>query len=187
MWSSGRRLLVLVPCFVALLWLISFSPWWFSEATIKADHGVGTLDLQFASSVAHARATLDQLGPAGRRAYDVFQVVDVVFPVSYALALGGLIWTTWRGARRPWVLVLAAVPLAGAVLDYAENILVRVALASYPDTGRAVLATSVTVTTGKLVLSYAAQALTVVGIVLAAVRWLRHRGARPSPREVSAG
>ncbi len=133
-WSSGRRLFVLVPCFVFLLWLISFSPWWFSEATIKADHGIGTLDLQFANSAAHARDTLDLLGPAGRRAYDAFQIIDLLFPLSYALALSGLIWSLWRGVQRPWVAYLAAIPIAGAALDYLENALVRIALNSYPTT-----------------------------------------------------
>jgi hypothetical protein len=174
-WSSGRRLLVLVPCFVLTLWLISFSPWWFSEATIKADHGVGTLDLQFGGSSDRARATLDQLGSAGRDAYDAFQIVDIVFPLTYALALSGLIWSTWRGPARPWVLLLATVPIAGATFDYVENVLVRLALSSYPNTSDGVLTAGAAVTTIKLSLSYVSQALVAVGLVLAAIRALRRR------------
>lgn len=37
------------------------------------------------------------------------------------------------GARRGWVVLLAAVPIVGAGLDYLENLLVRVALSSHPD------------------------------------------------------
>ena len=170
--ERATPLRVLVPCFVFLLWLISFSPWWFSEATIKADHGIGTLDLQFASSADHARATLDQLGSTGRSAYDVFQIVDVLFPLSYALALSGLIWSLWRGVHRRFVVYLAAIPIAGAVLDYLENILVRVALHSYPATSSTELSVSVVVTTVKLVFSYASQLLVVLGLVAGLVRIL---------------
>lgn len=174
-WSSGRRLYVLVPCFFFLLWLISFSPWWFSEATIKTDHGIGTLDLQFASSAEHARATLDQLGSSGRSAYDSFQIIDVLFPLSYAFGLSGLIWSLWRGLQHRWVVYLAALPLVGAAFDYVENVLVRVALSTYPTVPRGVLAASVTVTTLKLVLSYLSQALVVIGLVAALLRFVRAR------------
>lgn len=177
-WAGGRRLFVLVPCFVVLLWLISFSPFWFSEQSIKADYGVGTLDLQFANTVDHARATLDQLGDPGRRAYDAFQIIDLIFPASYALALSGLIWTCWGGAGRRWVTYLAAVPIVGAALDYLENLLVRVALTTYPNPSRAELGVGVTVTTAKLVLSYGSQFLVVVGLVVAVIARVRSQGSR---------
>lgn len=177
-WSGGRRLVVLLPVFVALLWLISFSPFWFSEASIKADYGTGTLDLQFGSHATQAITTLDRLGKSGRSAYDAFQVVDLLFPASYALALAGLIWAGWGGARQRWVIILAAVPMFGACLDYLENLLVRVALSTYPDVPTNLLTVSTTVTTLKLSLSYLSQVLAVVAIGLVVYRAFPNRTRR---------
>lgn len=175
-WVGGRRLVVLVPLFVVLLWLISFSPFWFSEASMQEAYGTGTLDLQFGSDATRAMTTLDALGTEGRRAYDAFQVVDILFPASYAVALAGLIWTGWDGARHRWVLTVTAVPVVGAVLDYAENLLVRVALSSYPDVPGGLLRMSTTVTTVKLSVSYLSEALAGVAVVLLLVRSVRRRG-----------
>lgn len=169
---------MLLPVFVALLWLISFSPFWFSEASIKAAYGTGTLDLQFGSHAAQAIATLNSLGDSGRSAYDAFQVVDLFFPASYALALAGLIWTGWDGARHRWVIALAAVPMLGAGLDYLENLLVRVALSIYPDVPTNLLTVSTAVTTLKLSLSYLSQALAVLAIGLVVYRAFRSRTGR---------
>lgn len=67
---------------------------------------------------------------------------------------------------------IAAVPMVGAGLDYVENLLVRIALSTFPDTSLTLLATSTTVTTNKLGASYLSQLLVVLGLFVAAVRWL---------------
>lgn len=174
-WSAGRPLPALVVVFVSLLWLISFSPFRFSEASISEAYGTGTLDLQLGADAGQAAATLDRLGEAGRHAYDQFQIVDLFFPASYALALGGLIWRTWQGGSRRWVALLAAVPMVGAALDYLENALVRAALWTFPDTSQGLLSVSTTVTTTKLLVSYVSQGLVLVGLLLLVVRTVRHR------------
>lgn len=181
-WSAGRPLPLLVLVFVVLLWLISFSSFAFSEASIARAYGTGTLDLQLGADAAQARDTLLRLGASGRQAYDGFQLVDLFFPASYALALSGLIWRTWQGERRAWVIWPAALPVLGAALDYLENALVRVALTTFPDVSDPVLTTSTTVTTVKLSLSYASQALVAIGLLVALTRLVtrmitRHRTA----------
>lgn len=188
---AGRPLPYLVLVFALLLWLISFSPFWFSEDSITRAYGTGTLDLQFGADAERAHVTLDQLGAAGRADYDGFQVVDLFFPASYALALSGLIWWGWHGDRHRWVTALAAVPLVGAALDYLENALVRTALWTYPDLPDGLLDVSTTVTSTKIALSYVSQAAVVLGLVVAAVRRVRRAGVpgsrRAGPRSARTG
>ena len=70
------------------------------------------------------------------------------------------------------------IPIVGAAFDYVENILVRIALSSFPNNSRAELTASVTVTTIKLVLSYASQWLAGISLVLGLIHVVQTRGKR---------
>jgi hypothetical protein len=176
--SRGRPLVAVVAVFVVALYLISFAPWApFSAAYITTvSGGSGVLDLEFAYGPAAAAARLDALGPAGRAAYDGFQIADLIFPATYAVGLGSLILALWR----PWPALapLALVPVVGAAFDYVENIGVFVALRTFPEPSTAALVVASAAGAVKLVLSYVSQGLVVAGLLARAVTALRGRRAR---------
>ena len=178
--SRGWRLAVAVAAFAILLYLISFATWVpFSAAHIRQiSGGHEVLDLMFGYGPAAGAAALEALGPAGRAAYDGFQLVDIVFPASYAIGLGSLI----LALGRPWPRLrwLALVPVVGAVFDYVENLGVFVALRGYPDPSAAALVVASAAGVVKTILSDVAQVLVVAGVLARVGRALvrRRRGTR---------
>lgn len=73
--------------------------------------------------------TLSALGDTGRKQYAVFHALDYVFLLSYGLVMMEL--TRLLAPKMKWLWISA--PLLPAVFDIAENTLIRIASASYPD------------------------------------------------------
>lgn len=98
--------------------------------------GLDIFDLNpLAFGKGEASVLLDALGSEGRSYYLWRQLpLDFVYPVLMAAALssGIVAIRRWAGWKHHVFAVLPLVPLISAGLDYAENALIVVLLASYP-------------------------------------------------------
>jgi hypothetical protein len=84
--------------------------------------GLGILDLLPLPNPERAHRALESLGADGRRQYALLLLTfDVVFPLLLAL-----VFRAWLGNRLRWL------PWATLGLDYAENLVCGVLLATFP-------------------------------------------------------
>ena len=173
--SRGWALVAVVAAFVIALYLINYSPDVPFSATyinhLSGGHQV--LDLMFAYTPTEGAQALTALGAAGRQHYNYFQIADLVFPATYAVGLASLIralFRRWRVAA-----LLALIPLITATFDYLENIGVFISLRTFPDPSHLALALASGAGAVKLVGSYAAQGLVVIGLLLQAMLLIRRR------------
>ncbi len=104
---------------------------WSMPVIMHAAQGLVPFDLRpFGYDGAQARAFLAALGPEGRGFYlHVQQGFDTAYPALLAVVLS--LAFTWL-YRMPWRLILAAVAIAGAGFDYAENLAVAPLLRAGP-------------------------------------------------------
>ena len=96
-------------------------------------------DVRFTSSADAVMGFLTACGPAGRDAYRLLQVADLLYPTVFGMFLAtsmALVISRLAPTRRA-LLGLAVLPLAGSAFDYLENICAWLALTAYPDPARA--------------------------------------------------
>jgi hypothetical protein len=130
-----------------------------------------------------ARLLLDALGDAGRGFYARVQLrLDAVYPASYALSRGLLLWwLTARGRLRaaPIALqlriILAGIPAAAAAFDYGENIQIARMLAAGSNIESTVIEAASRMTVLKSLFSSVSETCAIVLAVIAGVRWQRRR------------
>lgn len=156
---------------VAGLFFGSSAP--FAIPQVEAVCGAPPPDVRFGAAAADVHAFLAGCGPTGRQAYLTLQLVDLVYPLLFALFLASSLALVLRGLApgRPALLTLAALPFLASGFDYLENACAWLALAAYPSTAR---------TDGLLVLASDAKTATswAAGVLLlAAVVALLGRGA----------
>jgi len=97
--------------------------------------GVGIPDVLLFVGSDELFARLDQLGPAGRAAYQPIAIADMVYPLAYGsfvlLALG---WGLADCIEQRRVLqLLLLLPLVGVLADYAENVSTYAVLSVWPE------------------------------------------------------
>ncbi len=73
-------------------------------------------------------AALDRLGPSGRLVYLRLHILDMVYPLVYGLGLSSLMVFFWgvRGGAARAASLLAFLPVLTALMDYTENICIRI-------------------------------------------------------------
>ena len=144
--------------------------------------GLDPFDVRpFGYGVGQARVLLDALGDAGRDFYTRVQLrLDAVYPATYALSRGLLLWwLTERGRLRaegvvlPLRVMLLILPLAAAGFDYAENVQIGRMLAAGPTIDSAVIEAASRMTLLKSLFSSATETCVVVLAVVAGLRWRR--------------
>jgi hypothetical protein len=107
--------------------------------------GLGILDMLPLPNPERAHRALELLGADGRRQYALLLgTFDLLFPLTLALC-----FRAWLGNRLRWL------PWAALGLDYAENVVCGVLLATFPDESAA-LAGLAGVMTALKTLGYAA-------------------------------
>ena len=124
-----------------------------------------------------AMAAMEQYGEAGRRVYIwASATLDTAIPIVLCSLLAGLIFRLRPNERLG---ALALVPVAGALVDYGENIQLMAMLAGYPDISATQVAAASTFTQLKL-LALNVNVLLVVGLGATALlrRVLRARRER---------
>jgi hypothetical protein len=77
---------------------------------------------------------LELLGEAGRSAYLVYNLIDFIYPLTYALFLGISMTMTYTFIYKPEQKknLLVLMPFLTLLVDYAENICYRIILLSFP-------------------------------------------------------
>ena len=107
--------------------------------------GLGILDMLPFPNPERAHRALELLGDDGRRQYAILLVTfDILFPLTLAL-----FFRAWWGKRLRWL------PWAALGLDYGENVLCGVLLATFPHESAAVASLAGIITAVKT-LGYAA-------------------------------
>ncbi len=146
--------------------------------------GLDPFDVRpFGYSVGDARVLLDALGEAGRDFYARVQLrLDAIYPASYALARGMLLWwLTAQGRLRaapialPLRVMLLILPAATAAFDYAENIQIGRMLAAGPGVESGVIEAASRMTMFKSLASSVTETCVIVLAVIAGLRWQRRR------------
>ena len=111
-----------------------------------------------------------QYGPAGRQMYLQLQWVDMVYPLVYSTLLASLLFLVYRKTR---LIVMVYVPFIAALFDYAENILLRISVLSFPDMHKWLVQIAGPVTFIKWFLLFFAFFLLVFGAVWRLAHWFR--------------
>ena len=107
--------------------------------------GLGILDMLPLPNPERAHRVLELLGADGRRQYALLLLeFDILFPLTLALC-----FRAWLGNRLAWL------PWATLGLDYAENVVCGVLLATFPHESASVASLAGTITALKM-LGYAA-------------------------------
>jgi hypothetical protein len=141
--------------------------------------GVGSPDTSFLYSRADLYDTAEAYGEAGRKAYVRSRFTfDVIFPLVYTLVLGTAISWVYSRAFPPhsrWRLANLA-PLAGAFLDYLENVATSVVMLRYPNQTAVVDALAPVFTLVKWIFVGGSFALLLAGAVVGIWQWIRSVG-----------
>ena len=146
--------------------------------------GLDPFDVRpFGYSAGEARLLLDALGEAGRDFYARVQLrLDAVYPASYALSRGLLLWwLTAEGRLRaapfalPLRVLLLGLPAVAAAFDYAENIQIGRMLAAGANIETGVIDAASRMTLFKSVASSVTETCVIVLTIIAGLRWQRRR------------
>jgi uncharacterized membrane protein len=105
--------------------LFSFSV----EKIMAVSGGIGMPDTRMFYTFQELEKTWAAFGPAGRHMYLQLQQVDMFYPLVYSTLLAGLMFLVYRNTRLRYTVFL---PFTAALFDYAENILLRISVLSYP-------------------------------------------------------
>lgn len=92
-------------------------------------------DVRFTSGAADVLGFLTGCGAAGRDAYRLLQVADLLYPAVFGMfmATSMALVLSRLAPRRPVLLCVAVLPLIGSAFDYLENLCAWLALAAYPN------------------------------------------------------
>ncbi len=111
-------------------------------------------------------------GAEGREMYLQLQWVDMFYPLVYSTLLASLLFLVYK--KTPlWKMVY--VPCLATLFDYAENILLRISILSFPHMQKWLVQISGTVTFIKWLLIFFAFFLLVFGTIWRLAHWFRLR------------
>ncbi len=175
--STGWSTLAAIAAF--LLFTVLVLPGQAAEAEAKTGTTTSP-DTSFYYTPADLYAMAEAYGPEGREAYIRARFTfDLIWPIVYGAFLATtLSWTARRafpaaGLGRHANLL----PLLGVLFDYLENTAASVVMARYPNPTPAIAAVTPWFTMAKWILIGASFGALIVSLAMAAVRWLRGRGA----------
>lgn len=172
--SSWRSATILLAVSLALMATIQFIMYPKVTNTLKP------LDVQVALSTEAIEEFIGSLEPQQIKAYQINQTtVDMLFPLSYSVALSILILQLCKTASIKNRLLLGAcfLPFGVAVFDVAENIQIMAALHTYPDLHDALVSGLIIANTVKHLLT--ATTLSVVLLLIGCLIYRRLR--QPTP------
>lgn len=103
----------------------------FSTSHLKeVSGGYAIPDLSFYYSPGQLHDLFNHFGKSGLNEYMHIQLIDMFYPLVYALLLSGLLFIAYRNSKFYWVIYL---PFIASVFDYLENFMLRFLALSYPD------------------------------------------------------
>lgn len=154
-------------------------------------HGQLPFDLRpWGYGPADAYALLRALDERGRDFYARVQLpIDMVYPATYALSRGVLLW--WltvpgrlidRPVSLPVRMVLVALPIITALFDYRENSGIAAILADGQNASINLIASTSFMTQAKLGFGFLTEVLCAIFVLVAIGRWYwRKRASMPPP------
>ncbi len=168
---KGWLLLIVVLQLILMFAFHGLFP--FSVEKIAAlSGGQGIPDARMYYTYGQLQNMLVQYGMVGRHMYLQLQWVDMVYPLIYSTLLGSLLFLVYKKTRlQPW----AILPFAAALFDYAENILLRVSVQTFPQMSVGVVKVAALATFTKWFLLFVAFFLLVFGAIWRMAHWFRMR------------
>jgi len=109
-------------------------------------------------------------GMEGREMYLHLQWIDMVYPLVYSTLLASLLYLVYKRTRLE---ILVFVPFVAALLDYTENILLRISILSFPHMNEKIVSIAGVITFVKWLLIFFAFFLLLFGFIWRVAHWLR--------------
>jgi hypothetical protein len=162
--ASWRRLGLLIPVYAVFIGTLTTL-----ENRIKrGSGGLGVPDLIFGFSADDLHARLDAFGPEGRRLYAYAELVDLVYPLVYAVTFATVLALAVKRlfGEESRAALVTLLPFAALVADYVENAGIFATLSAWP--ARAGAAESIASMGNHLKWALAGPAVVLMGIGLAA-------------------
>lgn len=158
---TGWLLLIVV---LQLLFVYAFHGLFsFSVDKISAlSNGMGIPDAQMFYTSPQLQNMFRLYGPEGREMYLRLQWIDMVYPLIYSTLLASLLYLVYKKTRLE---NMVFVPFVAALFDYAENILLRISILSFPNMQDGVVSIAGTVTFIKWLLVFFAFFLLLFGFI----------------------
>ena len=171
-------------CITAILFLLSFYSFSLISAEFaKVTHGYIPLDLQFPLTVEGIFEQLPAYNSASKRWYQIFAIMDFVFPPVASLLVVMLWGVTIKYYAQPLLLSLARrgwllLPMISALLDWLENIGLLYVVFVFPEfEAYGVAELTVNLRTLKLASLASLAGLTAVIVIISMnhqYKWVRH-------------
>lgn len=98
--------------------------------TIAAGKNIEVMDGKWFYPASYVMETLEKLGTSGRAEYTVFHIIDYFFLVSYCMVMMSLTRLVVP-SKIKWAWIVF--PIIPAALDFIENTLIEIAIASFPE------------------------------------------------------
>lgn len=144
---------------------------------VSISGGEGLLDLKFFYTAQEAYASLTKYGEAGRSLYKNFLAADFIFALCYGIGFSLLFTRLLKAldqSESGWM-KFNLLPLAIALADYTENILIYSMLHVYPQPVPVLGTLAGIATLGKQLLVFASLAFLLAGTIVLIMRKIKAR------------
>ena len=130
--KTSRTGWLLLIVLLQLLFMYAFHGLFsFSVEKISAlSNGMGIPDTQMFYTPLQLQNMFRLYGPEGREMYLRLQWIDIVYPLIYSTLLASLLYLVYKNTRLE---NMVFVPFVAALFDYAENVLLRISILSFPN------------------------------------------------------
>jgi hypothetical protein len=173
--STGKITLFFTLIF--LLFSALVLPFQMGDSATSAE-GVGSPDLSLFYSAQDLYNMAETYGKDGRAAYIQARFTfDLIWPILYTLFLTTAISWLFIRAVSPysWLRMTNLVPILGMAFDYLENLSTSLVMGRYPAKTMVIDSLAPVFTLLKWFFIAGAFVLLMVGVVLAAIRWMNRR------------
>ncbi len=134
--------------------------------------GMGIPDARMFYTLPQLQSMFWHYGTEGREMYLQLQWIDMFYPLVYSTLLASLLYLVFKRTRLE---ILIFVPFVAALLDYTENILLRISILSFPDMNEKIVSIAGPVTFLKWLLVFFAFFLLLFGLIWRVAHWFRLR------------
>jgi len=134
--------------------------------------GMGIPDARMFYTFSQLQNMFWHYGTEGREMYLQLQWIDMVYPLVYSTLLASLLYLVFK---RTSLEILVFTPFVAALLDYTENVLLRISILSFPDMNQKLVSIAGPVTFLKWLLLFFAFFLLLFGLVWRVAHWFRLR------------
>lgn len=130
--------------------------------------GIGILDFEIGYTPEKVQTVLGSYGAEGMALYRKIQWLDLINPMLYGWLMAAVMYRLYPQKPLAWLTLL---PLLAALLDYAENAILFILAADYPDISAQSVATGSAIS----LMKNAVLSLTTLALIIGGWRWYRTR------------